>query len=143
MFRINENRSFLTPMNSFYEQFPHDSPSSNMLKGIDDIDNQDDEAAYYIYSSWKRKWSKSFVLSKHPYILRVDGNVFYGKMLFSKRNRCSFLCSRGDSGAIVINKSSKLVGMVYAGSYITGLVVAVTRIKNILKAFGDLNLTLC
>ena len=130
------------PMNSFLEKFPRDSASSNMLQGIDDIDKQDDEAAYYIYTSRRGSESKAFVLSKHPYILRVDGDVFYGKMLFSNRRQCSFLCGRGDSGAAVINKSSKLVGMVYAGSHRTGL-VAVTPIKNILKAFGDLNLTLC
>lgn len=130
------------PMNSFLEKFPHDSSSSSMLQGIDDIDKQDDEAAYYIYTSRRGGSSKAFVLSKHPYILRVDGDVFYGKMLFSKRRRCSFLCARGDSGAILINESSKLVGMVYAGSHMTGL-VAVTPIKIILKTFGDLNLTLC
>ena len=125
------------PKNSFVKPFKADTA----LKGITEIDTRDDETEYYIFGKQSSRWNRGY-MTECPYFAHIDGDDLVGSMYFSTRDPFAApLCVRGDSGAIVINKASKLVGMVIGGCDNTGIAL-VTPINVILKGFNDLKLTL-
>lgn len=142
LFKVKlDNRKIKIPINSFAKPFTTETRTETRLQGINGIERKDDETEYFIFGKQTRYWGRGF-MTKCPYYAKFEGDDHFGLMYFSTRDPFSApLCALGDSGGIVINEASELVGMVIGGCNETGAAL-VTPIKTILKSFSELNLTL-